>query len=232
MWWLTPAAVYIILVPALILPHEEVARMIDTRPMKFFELLWRNKRFCHYYHRHRILENIFTVCSMLGQTRFSALDSQPLLILPQAADLPSFSLKELRSISSVSKTFRTMMNGFPTSSWACSWAVLGPHESWAVLTSQGHGETSAGYKTNFPLILKDSQNLLLGIMFWGFILCVTSPNSERVLWGNWDPETLRFQAPHQWQSEEEELGLWGHKLVFVSFSSYHTFSVWEDLRWT
>lgn len=56
------AAIYIILVPALILPHEEVARMIDTRPMKFFELLWKNKRFCHYCHHHKILENVFTLC--------------------------------------------------------------------------------------------------------------------------------------------------------------------------
>lgn len=137
------AAVYIILVPALILPHGEVARMIDTRPMKFFELLWRNKRFCHYYHHHRILENVFTPCFMLGQTLFSTLDSQSPLILPQAADLPSSSLKELRSISSASKTFRTMMNGFSTSFWSCSCAVLCLHETWAVLTSQGHGETSA-----------------------------------------------------------------------------------------
>lgn len=54
------AAIYIILlVPALILPHGEVARMIDT-PMKFFELLWRNKRFCHYYH-HQYLKTFHTV---------------------------------------------------------------------------------------------------------------------------------------------------------------------------
>lgn len=90
------AAIYIILVPALFLPHGEVARMIDARPMKFFDLLWRNIRCCHYCHYYEMLENVFVLCFMLGQTLFSALDSQPMLILPRAADLPSSSLKELK----------------------------------------------------------------------------------------------------------------------------------------
>lgn len=90
------AAIYIILVPALFLPHGEVARMIDVRPMKFLDFLWRNKRFFHYYCDHRILENVFTLCFMLGQTLVSTLDSQPMFILSHAADLPSSSLKELR----------------------------------------------------------------------------------------------------------------------------------------
>ena len=89
------AAIYIILVPALFLPHGEVARMIDVT-VKFLEFLWRNKRFFHYYYHHRILENILTLCFMLEQTLFSTLDSQPMFILPHAADLPSPSLKELR----------------------------------------------------------------------------------------------------------------------------------------
>lgn len=90
------AAVYITLVPALFLPHGEVARMIDARPMKFSELFWKNTRCCHYYSHHKMLENVFTLCFLLGQALFSALGSQPMLILPRAADLPSSSLKELK----------------------------------------------------------------------------------------------------------------------------------------
>lgn len=90
------AAIYIILVPALFLPPGEVARMIDARPMEFSELFWRNTRCCHYHHRHKMLENVFTLCFSLGQALFSALGSQPMLILPRAADLPSSSLKELK----------------------------------------------------------------------------------------------------------------------------------------
>lgn len=43
-----------------------------------------------------MLENVFTLCFMLGQTWFSALDSQTMLILPHAADLPTSSPKELK----------------------------------------------------------------------------------------------------------------------------------------
>lgn len=90
------AAISIILVPALFLPHGEVARMIDARPMEFSELLWRNTKCFHCYYHHKVLENVFILCFMLGQILFPALESQPMLILPHGADLPSSFLKEFK----------------------------------------------------------------------------------------------------------------------------------------
>lgn len=90
------AAIYIILVPALFLPPGEGARMIDARPMKFSELVWRNTRCCHYHRHHKMLETVFTRCFLLGQALFSALGSPPMFILPHAADLPSSFLKEIK----------------------------------------------------------------------------------------------------------------------------------------
>lgn len=85
-------AIYIILVPALFLPYGEVARTIEAKPVKFFELLGRNTRVVIII----IITNVFTLCFMLGQTLFSVLDSQPVLILLHATYLPRSSLKELR----------------------------------------------------------------------------------------------------------------------------------------
>lgn len=168
------AAIYIILVPALFLPHGEVARMMDARPMKFFELRWRTTRCCPYYRHHKMLENVFTLCFMLGQTQFSALDSQTVLILLHTANLPTSSPKELKrkgeafphkarhSGQYYAESPHRLVHG------PC--AILCFHETWAVLTRKGSGEASAWYKICFPLILKCSlkimwKNNVLGIYF-------------------------------------------------------------------
>lgn len=77
------------------LPFGEVARMIDVRPMKFFELLGRNTWYCHYHHHHKMLECFHALLRARIDPLF-ALDSQPMLIFPCAADLPSSFLKGLR----------------------------------------------------------------------------------------------------------------------------------------
>lgn len=137
--------VYIVLVPGLFLPHGEVTRMIDTRPVKLFELLWRNTRCCHYYRHCEMLENVFTLCFTLGQTRFSALDSQPVLILPHAADLPNSSLKELKKKGEESPTKQDIQGNNKHLSPCPCIPVPGPfslRETRAVLTWRGNGEPS------------------------------------------------------------------------------------------
>lgn len=89
------AAVYVTLVPALVLPHGQVAGVIDESPVNSLGFFGDIKS-CHYYHHHKMLENILILYFVLEQTLFSALDSQPMLILLLMTDPPSSSLKKLR----------------------------------------------------------------------------------------------------------------------------------------
>lgn len=92
---LLTAAAEVVLAPALFLPRGEVAGMVDAGPVKFSGCLGRATRCCHYC-RHKMLENAFTLGSVLDQAPFSVLSAQPVLLLPCAADLPSSPLEELR----------------------------------------------------------------------------------------------------------------------------------------